>query len=165
MVSLWYESWCWFLFSPFWSNQWITKWWAKWVGMSTTNTIHLYAYSKFVVITFVKKSELWILVGEDPGEKRREKKEEKEKKGGEGFLAAVILPFSPVKLSLLMLFTNFVNFLKNNRETEYLIAKRNDKPSIHYKNGGLIFNPFFFFFFFFFDYVVRLLIFCFILLI
>ena len=30
-------------------------------------------------------------------------------------------------------FTNFVNFLKNNRETEYHIAKRNDKLSIHYK--------------------------------
>ena len=29
MVSLWYESWCWFLFAPFWNNQWITKWWAK----------------------------------------------------------------------------------------------------------------------------------------
>ena len=24
-----YESWCWFLFAPFWNNQWITKWWAK----------------------------------------------------------------------------------------------------------------------------------------
>ena len=30
-------------------------------------------------------------------------------------------------------FTNLVNFLKNNRETEYHIAKRNDKLSIHYK--------------------------------
>ena len=30
-------------------------------------------------------------------------------------------------------FTNFVNFLKNNRETEYNIAKRNDKLSIHFK--------------------------------
>ena len=28
-VSLWYESCCWFLFAPFWNNQWITKWWAK----------------------------------------------------------------------------------------------------------------------------------------
>ena len=28
-VSLWYESWCWFLFAPFWNNQEITKWWAK----------------------------------------------------------------------------------------------------------------------------------------
>ena len=25
MGSLWYESWCWFLFAPFWNNQWITK--------------------------------------------------------------------------------------------------------------------------------------------
>ena len=25
MVSLWYDSWCWFLFAPFWNNQWITK--------------------------------------------------------------------------------------------------------------------------------------------
>ena len=29
MVSLWYDSWCWFLFASFWNNQWITKWWAK----------------------------------------------------------------------------------------------------------------------------------------
>ena len=28
MVSLWYDSWCWFLFTPFWNNQQITKWWA-----------------------------------------------------------------------------------------------------------------------------------------
>ena len=29
MVSLWCDSWCWFLFAPFCSNQLITKWWAK----------------------------------------------------------------------------------------------------------------------------------------
>ena len=29
MVSLWCDSWCWFLFVPFGNNQWITKWWAK----------------------------------------------------------------------------------------------------------------------------------------
>ena len=29
IVALWYDSWCWFLFAPFWNNQWITKWWAK----------------------------------------------------------------------------------------------------------------------------------------
>ena len=28
-VSLWCDSWCWFLFAPFWNNQLITKWWAK----------------------------------------------------------------------------------------------------------------------------------------
>ena len=26
MVSVWCDSWCWFLFAPFWSNQWITIW-------------------------------------------------------------------------------------------------------------------------------------------
>ena len=29
MVSLWYDSWWWFLFAQFWNNQQITKWWAK----------------------------------------------------------------------------------------------------------------------------------------
>ena len=30
MVSLWCDSWCWFLFAPFCRKQWImTKWWAK----------------------------------------------------------------------------------------------------------------------------------------
>ena len=29
MVSLWCNFWCWFLFTPFWSVQQITKWWAK----------------------------------------------------------------------------------------------------------------------------------------
>ena len=29
MVSLWYESWCWFSFALFGNNQYITKWWAK----------------------------------------------------------------------------------------------------------------------------------------
>ena len=29
MVSLRYKSWCWSSFAPFWNNQWITKWWAK----------------------------------------------------------------------------------------------------------------------------------------
>ena len=28
-LSLWYESWCWFLFAPFWNNQLKTKLWAK----------------------------------------------------------------------------------------------------------------------------------------
>ena len=37
MVSLWCDSLCWFLSAPFWNNQYITKWWAKFVGMSTTD--------------------------------------------------------------------------------------------------------------------------------
>ena len=38
-------------------------------------------------------------------------------------------------------FVNCINFVKNNRDTEYHIAKRNGKLSIHYKkNGDLTFN-------------------------
>ena len=49
MVSLWYESWCWFLFAPFWNNQWITKWWAKF-ELERLLLICVYTNAKFIVI-------------------------------------------------------------------------------------------------------------------
>ena len=49
MVSLWYESWCWFLFAPFWNNQYITKWWAKF-KLECLLLICVYANAKFIVI-------------------------------------------------------------------------------------------------------------------
>ena len=48
-VSLWYKSWCWFLFVPFWNNQWITKWWAKF-KLECLLLICVYTNSKFIVI-------------------------------------------------------------------------------------------------------------------
>ena len=48
-VSLWYESWCWFLFAPFWNNQWITKWWAKF-KLECLLLICTYTNTKFNVI-------------------------------------------------------------------------------------------------------------------
>ena len=49
MVSLWYASWCGFLFAPFWGNQWITKWWAK-LKLECLLLISIQNNSKFVVI-------------------------------------------------------------------------------------------------------------------
>ena len=49
-VSLWYESWCWFLFAPFWNNQFITKWWATF-KLECLLLICTYTYAKFVVIS------------------------------------------------------------------------------------------------------------------
>ena len=49
MVSLWYESWCWFLFAPFWNNQQITKWWAKF-KLECLLLICVYTNAKFIVI-------------------------------------------------------------------------------------------------------------------
>ena len=49
MVSLWYDSWCWFLFAPFWNNQLITKWWAK-CKLECLLLICIYANAKFIVI-------------------------------------------------------------------------------------------------------------------
>ena len=49
MVSLWYDSWCWFLFAPFWNNQWITKWWAKF-KLECLLLICTYTNAKFIVI-------------------------------------------------------------------------------------------------------------------
>ena len=48
MVSLWCDSWCWFLFPPCWSNQWITKWWAKfrWEWLLL---IFIYTIGKFII--------------------------------------------------------------------------------------------------------------------
>ena len=48
-VSLWYESWCWFLFAPFWNNQLITKWWAKF-KLECLLLICTYTNAKFIVI-------------------------------------------------------------------------------------------------------------------
>ena len=48
-VSLWYESWCWFLFAPFWNNQQITKWWAKF-KLECLLLICTYTNAKFTVI-------------------------------------------------------------------------------------------------------------------
>ena len=49
VVSLWYESWCWFLFAPFWNNQLITKWWAKF-KLECLLLICTYTNAKFIVI-------------------------------------------------------------------------------------------------------------------
>ena len=48
-VSLWYESWCWFLFAPFWNNQLVTKWWAKF-KLECLLLIYTYTNAKFIVI-------------------------------------------------------------------------------------------------------------------
>ena len=45
MVSLWCDSWCWFLSTPSWNNQQITKWWAK-----LKLECLLLTYAKFIVI-------------------------------------------------------------------------------------------------------------------
>ena len=49
MVSLWCDSWCWFLFAPFWNNQKITKWWAK-LKLECVLLICIYTCAKFIVI-------------------------------------------------------------------------------------------------------------------
>ena len=49
MVSLWYDSWWWFLFVPFWNNQLITKWWAKF-KLECLLLICTYTNAKFIVI-------------------------------------------------------------------------------------------------------------------
>ena len=49
MVSLWYESWCLFLFAPFLNNQYITKWWAKF-KLECLLLICIYTKAKFIAI-------------------------------------------------------------------------------------------------------------------
>ena len=49
VVSLWCDSWCWSLFAPFWSNQQITKWWAKF-KLECLLLIFINTSAKFVVI-------------------------------------------------------------------------------------------------------------------
>ena len=49
MVSFRYDSWCWFFFAPFWNNQWITKWWAKF-KLECLLLIWIYTDAKFIVI-------------------------------------------------------------------------------------------------------------------
>ena len=48
-VSLWCDSWCWFFPAPFWSNQLITKWWAKF-RLECLILIFIYTNAKFIVI-------------------------------------------------------------------------------------------------------------------
>ena len=48
-VSLWYESWRWFLFAPFWNNQKITKWWAKF-KLECLLLICTYTNATFIVV-------------------------------------------------------------------------------------------------------------------
>ena len=80
-VSLWYESWCWFLFAPFWNNQWITKWWAKF-KLECLLLICIYTNAKFIVIC---KPRTLNDGGEDSVKYRNRKKH--------CFLAAAILLF------------------------------------------------------------------------
>ena len=80
-VSLWYESWCWFLFSPFWNNQLITKWWANF-KLECLLLICTYTYAKFIVIC-----KPWTLNdGSEDSVRYRNRKEHR-------FLAAAILLF------------------------------------------------------------------------
>ena len=80
-VSLWYEYWCWFLLVPFWNNQQITKWWAKF-KLECLLLICTYTNTKFIVIC-----KLWTLNdGGDDSVKYRNCKKHR-------FLAAAILLF------------------------------------------------------------------------
>ena len=75
LVSLWYEFWCWFLFALFWSNQWITKWRAKF-ELECQLLIFIYSNSKCVVIRKKKKKKekkLWLPVGKDKNNRKYQK--------------------------------------------------------------------------------------------
>ena len=78
MISLWYESWCWFLFVPFWNNQ---IWWAKF-KLECLLLICTYTNAKFIVIC---KPRTLNDGGEDSVQYRNPKKHR--------FLAAAILLF------------------------------------------------------------------------
>ena len=80
-VSLWYESWCWFVFAPFWNNQWMTEWWAKF-KLECLLLICTYTNAKFIVIC---KPRTLNDGGEDSVKYRNRKKH--------CFLAAAILLF------------------------------------------------------------------------
>ena len=80
-VSLWYESWCWFLFAPFWNNQLITKWWTKF-ELECLLLICTYTNAKFKVIC---KPRTLNDGGEDSVKYRNRKKRR--------FLASAILLF------------------------------------------------------------------------
>ena len=80
-VSLYYESWCWFLFVPFWNNLYITKWWAKF-KLECLLLICTYTNKKFIVICKPRTSNNG---GEDSVKYRNRKKHR--------FLAAAILLF------------------------------------------------------------------------
>ena len=79
--SLWYESWCWFLFAPFWNNQLITKWWAKF-KLECLVLICSYTNAKFIVICKPRT----LHDGGDDSVKYRNRKKHR-------FLAAAILLF------------------------------------------------------------------------
>ena len=81
MVYLWYESWCWFLFAPFWNNQYITKWWANF-KLEYLLLICIYTNTKFIVLY---KPRTLNDRGEDSVQYRNRKKH--------CFLAAAILLF------------------------------------------------------------------------
>ena len=80
-VSLWYESWCWFLFAPFWNNHETTKWWAKF-KLEWLLLICTYTNAKFIVICEPRTLNDG---GEDSVKYRNRKKHR--------FLAAAILLF------------------------------------------------------------------------
>ena len=71
MVSLWYESWCWFLFTPFWNNQKITKWRAKF-KLECLLLICVYTNARFTVICKPRTLNAW---GGDSVQNRNRKKE------------------------------------------------------------------------------------------
>ena len=70
MVSLWCDSWCWFLFAPFWSNQKITKWWAKF-RLECLLLIFIYTNARFIFICKPRT----LAVGEDSVQYRKCKKQ------------------------------------------------------------------------------------------
>ena len=80
-VSLWHESWYWFLFAPFRNNQWTTKWCAKF-KLECLLLICTYTNEKFIVIC---KPRTLNDAGEDSVKYRNRKKHQ--------FLAAAILLF------------------------------------------------------------------------
>ena len=79
--SLWYESWCWFSFAPFWNNQWITKWWAKF-KLECLLLICTYTNAKLIVISKLRT----LNDGDEDSVKYRNRKNHR-------FLAAAILLF------------------------------------------------------------------------
>ena len=60
VVSLWCKLWGWFLFAPFWSNQWIAKWYAKFKLEHLLLTF-IYTNAKFTAICKFADIEWWWL--------------------------------------------------------------------------------------------------------
>ena len=84
-VSLWYESWCWFLSAAFWNSQYITKWWAKF-NLECLLLIYTYTNEKFIVICKPRTLN-------DGGEDSVKYKNCKKHRYKHRFLAAAILLF------------------------------------------------------------------------